>query len=268
MCDTGSVAKQSTPRSGWRIVHTEFETSAVKAGQCPTADRPEVAFAGRSNAGKSSLINALTNRRGLARVSRTPGRTRLLNFFAARFKGPGPDLGVRLVDLPGYGFAQAHKSIRETWGGMIEGYLHNREVLAGLVLLIDVRRGASDLDLALAELATEAGRPTLVVGTKADKLGKSERGLVRRRVAETFGVQARDIVLTSATESLGIHGHDGLVGDIAELARSIEIPGLEPPSEGAPPEAEPTEAEPTDGEPADGEPGEAEPTDAEPPAAS
>ncbi len=219
------MAKQPTPAApGWRIAAAAFETSAADPRQCPAADRPEVAFAGRSNVGKSSLINALTGRRGLARVSRAPGRTRLLNFFGARILGPSTDLGVRLVDLPGFGFAAAHRSVRDTWGPMIDGYLGSRSVLAGLVLLVDVRRGAGDLDLSLAELATEHGRPTLVVGTKADKLGASERGLTRRRIAEAFGATARDIVLTSATSGMGIGGRDGLLAELAALAQTVSIP--------------------------------------------
>lgn len=203
-------------RPGWRIVDAVFETSAAEVGQCPEPDRPEVAFAGRSNVGKSSLINALTGRRGLARVSRTPGRTRLLNFFTASLHGAGA-LPVRLVDLPGYGFAAAHRSVRDAWGPMIEGYLAHRDALAGLVLLIDARRGVGELDLSLAELATEHGRPTLVVATKADKLGASKRGLVRRRIADAFGARAQDVLLTSAHSAMGLTGRDSLAADLAEL---------------------------------------------------
>lgn len=220
------MAKQSATKApGWRVAVAEFETSASDPRQCPPANRPEVAFAGRSNVGKSSLINALTGRRSLARVSRAPGRTRLLNFFSARILGPKTDLPVRFVDLPGFGFAAAHRSIRDTWGPMIEGYLQERPVLAGLVLLVDVRRDVGELDLALAALATAHGRPTLVVGTKADKLGASGRGLVRRRIAEAFGASAQDILLTSATTTMGIGGGDGLVAELASLADAIEIPG-------------------------------------------
>ena len=222
------MAKQSATKGpGWRVAVAEFETSASDPRQCPPANRPEVAFAGRSNVGKSSLINALTGRRSLARVSRAPGRTRLLNFFSARILGPETDLAVRFVDLPGFGFAAAHRSIRDTWGPMIEGYLQDRPVLAGLVLLVDVRRDVGELDLALAALATAHGRPTLVVGTKADKLGASGRGLVRRRIAEAFGATAQDILLTSATVGMGIAGRDGLVAELASLAGAIKIPGAE-----------------------------------------
>lgn len=154
----------------------------------------------------------------MARVSRAPGRTRLLNFFTARLLGPRGERQLRLVDLPGYGYAAAHRSLREQWGPMIEGYLEHREVLAALVLLVDVRRGAGELDLALAQLATAHGRPILIVGTKADKLGKSERGLLRRKIAETFDATARDVVLTSASSGIGLAGRDGLVADLAALA--------------------------------------------------
>lgn len=205
-------------------MQAEFETSAANASQCPDPDRPEVAFAGRSNVGKSSLINALTNRRGLARVSRTPGRTRLLNFFTVRLAGPTGNIDMRLVDLPGYGFAKTHRSIRETWGSMIEGYLAKRSVLAALVLLVDVRRGAGELDQALAELATANERPSLIVATKADKLGASQRGLARRSIGEAFGARAADVLLTSASGAMGLHGRDGLASALADVISSNAVP--------------------------------------------
>lgn len=214
-------------RAGWRVVEAVFVTSAPSVQECPPPDRPEVAFAGRSNVGKSSLLNALAGRRGLARVSRTPGRTRLLNVFDLELRGPGDaQCSLRCVDLPGYGFAAARAEVRRGFGPMIDGYLAERESLRALVLLVDSRRGApSELDMALLELATEHQRPTLLVATKADKLGASKRGLVRRRLAAAVGAKPRDVLLTSASSGLGLWGPDSLAADLAALA---EAP-VEPP---------------------------------------
>lgn len=206
---------------GWRVVQAHFVTSAPSVEDCPPADRPEVAFAGRSNVGKSSLLNALAGRKGLARVSRTPGRTRLLNVFDLELHGPDDArCSLRCVDLPGYGFAAARADVRRGFGPMIDGYLEKRESLRALVLLVDSRRGApSELDMALLQLATEHEHPTLLVATKADKLGASKRGLVRRRMAEAVGADPRDVLLTSASTGLGLWGRDSLAADLAALAQ-------------------------------------------------
>ncbi|MCA9650857.1 MAG: ribosome biogenesis GTP-binding protein YsxC [Myxococcales bacterium] len=214
---------------GWRVVEASFVTSAPSVEGCPPADRPEVAFAGRSNVGKSSLLNALAGRKGLARVSRTPGRTRLLNVFDLELRGPGDAVvSLRCVDLPGYGFAAARAEVRRGFGPMIDGYLAERSSLRALVLLVDSRRGKlGELDRALLELATEHGRPSLLVATKADKLGASKRGLVRRQLAASVGAKPRDVLLTSASSGLGLWGPDSLAADLAALA-------LEPPLEPEP----------------------------------
>jgi GTP-binding protein len=123
------------------------------------------------------------------------------------------------MDLPGYGYAAARREVREGFGPMVEGYLRERTSLRALVLLVDARRGElSELELALLELATAHGRPTLLVATKVDKLGASERGLVRRRLAAAVGARPRDVLLTSASTGLGLHGPGGLAADFADLA--------------------------------------------------
>jgi GTP-binding protein len=210
------------------VLDAEFETSAPNLAACPSGELPEIAVAGRSNVGKSSLLNALTRRTGLARVSRTPGRTRLLNFFRIRLRGPSDaehPLGrvreLRWVDLPGYGFAKAHREIRDSFEPMIEGYLRGRESLRGLLVLIDARHGPRDGDFELFEFCAAIELPCMVCVTKVDKLGASERGLIPRRFAEQLGCDPRDVLLTSASSGLGLTQVDrgGGLGD--ELVRLV-----------------------------------------------
>jgi GTP-binding protein len=144
------------------------EAPSIKA--VPPVSLPEVAFAGRSNVGKSSLIARLIGRGGLVRVSRRPGRTRSLNFFDVTTEA-GP---CRFVDLPGYGYAEASKEERRRWGPLITSYLESRESLCLVVVLLDARREPSEQDLALFDLLEEFGRPTVAVATKIDKLSKSK----------------------------------------------------------------------------------------------
>ena len=194
-------------RPSWRVSSAAFELSAPDLKHCPEPDLPEIAVAGRSNVGKSSLLNAFSRQNGLARVSRTPGRTRLLNFFRLQMRSPKDErFDFRVVDLPGYGFAKAHKSVRETFGPMIGSYLRDRSALRALLVLVDSRRGPSDLDIELLEFGAEVRLPCLVVATKGDKLSKSERGLIPRRFAEQLGggIEPRDIVVTSSSSGLGL----------------------------------------------------------------
>lgn len=212
----------SAPR-GWRVVAATFETSAPKLGAAPPGDLPEIAVTGRSNVGKSSLLNTFAGQRGLARVSRTPGRTQLLNFFRMQLRHPRRgDLALRWCDLPGYGYAAAPGAVRASFGPMIEGYLRGREALAGLVVLIDSRREVSDYDLALLDYMRDRALWTLVCATKADKLGKAERGTLIAQLARQLGVPRSDILVTSAQTGLGL-GDDGLTRAIAERLLPREV---------------------------------------------
>jgi GTP-binding protein len=161
-----------------KINSAEFIKSAVKQEQYPKTGLPEVAFAGRSNVGKSSLINTLLGRKKLAQTSATPGKTRLLNFFTVNGK-------LSLVDLPGYGFAKVSRSERETWGPMIEAYLRDRVNLRLVVTILDIRHDPTQQDQDLLEWLHHYGRSCLVVLTKADKLSRGQ-ALQRRRLISAF----------------------------------------------------------------------------------
>ncbi len=142
-----------------------FMISAPTLALCPDDTGAEVAFAGRSNAGKSSAINALTQQNALARTSRTPGRTQLINFFTVM-----NDESRRLVDLPGYGYAKVAKSTRNEWQQHLDHYLSERQALVGLVLMMDIRHPLKDFDLMMLEWAAQANMPIHILMTKADKL--------------------------------------------------------------------------------------------------
>jgi GTP-binding protein len=180
------------------VTKVEFIKSAVKVPDYPDeGDRPEIAIAGRSNVGKSSLINKLCNRRHLAKVSRTPGRTQLLNFFRIN------DAFV-LCDLPGYGYAKVPDEVRRAWGPMVERYLTQRRTLKGLLLLMDVRRDPGDWEIDLIAWATHHGRAIVPVVTKVDKLAKTRRAAAVQRIAQAIGLPSERVVAWSAETGEGL----------------------------------------------------------------
>jgi GTP-binding protein len=169
-----------------KILNAEFITSATEPSQFPAGNLPEMAFAGRSNVGKSSLLNALLGRKNLARVSQAPGRTRLLNFFRV-VASDKKDAEFVFVDLPGYGYAKVSKAVREQWGPMIEGYLSARPALRGVVLLTDVRRGEQD-EINLVRWVQAQGLGLIAVATKIDKLPRGQRAQGIRDLEALLGV--------------------------------------------------------------------------------
>ena len=180
----------------------DFLKSAPTLEFIPDADLPEVAFAGRSNVGKSTLINALTNRKNLARASNTPGRTQELNFFTV---GDPPEF--RLVDMPGYGFAKAPPKVAENWKRLIFEFLRGRPNLKRVLLLIDSRRGLKPADIELMKMLDEAAVSYKVVLTKADKLKKTALEATAGRIGgqiKTHAAAHPDILATSSEKGMGV----------------------------------------------------------------
>ncbi len=179
------------------IKKVEFIKSAVKPKDYPPPTKPEVAIVGRSNVGKSSLINAIF-KRGIAKVSSTPGKTRLVNFFSLNDK-------LYFVDLPGYGYAAVSKKEREKWKDMIESYFYNRDNLKLVLLLVDSRYKPTNLDILMKEWLNSLDIPYVIVATKVDKLNQSEKARLKKNIREALDLPEHvPIFLTSAKEGTGI----------------------------------------------------------------
>lgn len=181
----------------------EFVKSATRSTELPDIDLPEAAIVGRSNVGKSSLVNALSNRRSLAKVSKTPGRTQLLNYFSLS-EQPGTAQIAAVVDLPGYGFAKVPKSVRSAWQPMIEGYLLERPQLQIVLVLIDGEVGPTSLDVSMLQWLRAHAVPHQIVATKHDKVKASTRVKRKRELAERCQLEPGDITWTSADKNVGV----------------------------------------------------------------
>jgi len=178
-----------------KIHSAEFMIGAASTRQFPHHFLPEVAFAGKSNVGKSSLINSLLNRKHLVKTSSTPGKTQQINFFNINQK-------FCLVDLPGYGFAQAPKSVRASWEELISGYLSGRAPLRGVVLIVDIRHAPGELDRWMRAWLNDAGIPTLVVANKADKIKRAQQPKHLKVLADQLELPAHPLTY-SAKDNTG-----------------------------------------------------------------
>ena len=178
------------------IKSAEFVKSTVKPSHYPSEVLPEIAFAGRSNVGKSSLINTLLNRKRLVKTSSTPGRTQLINFFNINNT-------FSFVDLPGYGYAKVPDSVKKTWGPMVETYLSTRETLKGVVLILDIRRIPGIEDFNLIDWLSYYHIPVILALTKTDKLSKTKQIKQHLTAAETLAVDQKDLILFSSKSRLG-----------------------------------------------------------------
>ncbi|MBM4381085.1 MAG: YihA family ribosome biogenesis GTP-binding protein [Deltaproteobacteria bacterium] len=187
-----------------RVLDARFVTTAVEPAGYPDGKNPEVAFAGRSNVGKSSMINALAGRKKLVRVSNTPGRTRTLNFFDVDLEVKGGRRTFRLCDLPGYGFARASKADRRDWQEMIAGYVEKRFPLRLVVSIIDAEVGPSEDDAQLLGYLTGHGKKVLVVATKIDRIPKAKRKPRLHELARMLQLPTKHVLPFSAVEKLGV----------------------------------------------------------------
>jgi GTP-binding protein len=185
------------PKDGvMQIKSAEFVKSATRPAEYPPALLPEIAFVGRSNVGKSSLINTLVNRKRLVKTSATPGRTRLINFF---------DINGQFVfvDLPGYGYAKVPPSVRKKWGPMIETYLSGRQTLKGVVVIMDIRRTPQQEELNLLGWLSHYAIKAIVVLTKIDKLSKSKSTRQQHHIAQALSMEPQDLIIFSAKSRRG-----------------------------------------------------------------
>ena len=178
------------------IKSAEFITSAARKSQYPPAALPEIAFAGRSNVGKSSLINTLVNRKHLVKTSSTPGRTQLINFFDVNGK-------LTFVDLPGYGYARVPAAIRKKWGPMIETYLSTRKTLKGVIIIMDIRRVPREEEQNLIHWLDHYSIAQILVITKTDKLSKTKMIKQQETIVRALEVEKNDVILFSAKTRLG-----------------------------------------------------------------
>ena len=174
----------------------DFEKSISELNQSPKDVGSEVAFVGRSNAGKSTAINSITNRNSLAKTSKTPGRTQLINFFKVNENN-------RFVDLPGYGFAKASKEKQKSWNRLVTNYIKYRQSLKGVVLIIDIRRGFGEMDLMFLDFYLPLNKRLHILLTKADKLSKQKQSLILNEAREIYGSIAT-VQIFSGTKKIGI----------------------------------------------------------------
>lgn len=196
-----------------KINKSDLETVAVKPSQYPAPDLREIAFAGRSNVGKSSLLNLLTGRRKLARVSGSPGKTRTINFYIIND-------AFRIVDLPGYGYAKVAKSVSAGWGEMMERYLQNRENLVKVVQLVDIRHAPSKQDVEMYEYLRHYGLDGLVVATKADKISRNQMAKQMKLIKQTLGLSSEDVVIP--VSALKKTGYQELLDEMERILEAQE----------------------------------------------
>lgn len=177
-----------------KVVSAEYITSVVSAKKSPTLRGPEFAFAGKSNVGKSSLINCLVNKKKLVKTSSTPGKTQMINFFGINDK-------LYFADLPGYGFAKVPASVRKHWNVMVEEYVKNRETLLGVIFIVDIRRGMTELDWGLREWLNAYNKDYILIASKCDKLTRNEKNKQISKIRKELKEEGNDDVLAFSSKT-------------------------------------------------------------------
>lgn len=195
-----------------KIKKAELVISAVSRKQYPGEGLPEIAFAGRSNVGKSSLLNCLVNRKNLARTSSRPGKTRTINFYRINDS-------FFLVDLPGYGYARVSKAEQLRWGKIIDEYLNTRTTLRGVLQLVDIRHKPTQLDVMMYNWIKQAGFPGIVIATKSDKISRGKWQNCFKEIRNTLGMEEKDIIIPFS--ALKREGRDEIWDVIGQLMPSI-----------------------------------------------
>jgi GTP-binding protein len=195
------------------IKKAELVAVTAKREQYPPEDMYEIAFVGRSNVGKSSLLNLLTNRKALARVSGNPGKTRTINFYEVNGE-------FRIADLPGYGYAKVSKSVSSTWSGMIDTYLKDRAKLIKVVQLVDIRHAPSALDIQMYEYLKHYGLDGLVAATKSDKISKNETARSISQIRKSLRMEPDDLVIP--VSALNKKGHEDLLAAMDDILKAQE----------------------------------------------
>ena len=195
------------------IKKAELVAVTADPKQYPPDDLYEIAFAGRSNVGKSSLLNLLTNRKKLARVSQSPGKTRTINFYEINDS-------FRIVDLPGYGYARVSKSVSESWGSMMEKYFETRQGLLKVIQLVDIRHEPSKQDVQMYDYLKHYGLDGIVVATKADKISKNQYMKSEKIIRKALGMKAEDKLIP--VSSLKKTGHEKLFEEIEKILHGVE----------------------------------------------
>lgn len=202
------------------IKSAEHEITAVKPNQYPTTGYPEIAFVGRSNVGKSSIINTLVNRKSLARVGATPGKTRQINFFKVNNE-------FYLVDLPGYGFANVSKEMKASWENIIETYLYARQQtnLKVVALLVDIRHSPTKDDITMHQWLKGFGIDTLIIATKADKISKSQINIRVNDIKKVLGLDADATVIPFSSENRV--GLERILAELESILKPVQDPNTE-----------------------------------------
>ena len=199
------------------LKNAEITALAVKPSQYPSEDRTEIAFAGRSNVGKSSLLNLITGRKNLARVSGSPGKTRTINFFDVTAKAGEGDVQFRIVDLPGYGYAKVSKKMTDDWGPMMETFLANRKNLRVVVQLVDIRHEPTAQDRQMYDYLRHYGMSGVIVATKSDKIKRSQLGKSMAVIRKTLDLTDEDIIIP--VSALKREGQDKLLEVMEQILK-------------------------------------------------